>query len=102
MAAELVVSTDWLAGHLTDTNIRVVDMRGSVVTTQVAPGVEQADYRGARDEYLAGHIPARSTSTGRRTSSIPLSLFPSRLRLRSDSPPRWRSGASAMNSCDRR
>ena len=57
MAADLVVSTDWLAGHLTDANVRVVDMRGSVVTTQVAPGVEQADYRGARDEYLAGHIP---------------------------------------------
>ena len=40
-----------------DPDVRVVDMRGSVVTTQVAPGVEQADYRGARDEYLAAHIP---------------------------------------------
>jgi thiosulfate/3-mercaptopyruvate sulfurtransferase len=57
MAADLLVSTEWLADHLTDPNLRVVDMRGSVVTTQVAPGVEQADYRGARDEYLAGHIP---------------------------------------------
>jgi thiosulfate/3-mercaptopyruvate sulfurtransferase len=57
MAADLLVSTEWLADHLTDPNLRVVDMRGSVVTTQVAPGVEQADYRGASDEYLAGHIP---------------------------------------------
>ncbi len=57
MAADLLVSTDWLARHLSDPNVRVVDMRGSVVTTQVAPGVEQADYLGARDEYLAGHIP---------------------------------------------
>ena len=57
MAADLVVSTEWLAKHLNDPDVRVVDMRGSVVTSQVAPGVEQADYRGARDEYLAGHIP---------------------------------------------
>ena len=57
MAADLIVSTEWLADHLTDPKLRVVDMRGSVVTTQVAPGVEQADYRGARDEYLAGHVP---------------------------------------------
>jgi thiosulfate/3-mercaptopyruvate sulfurtransferase len=57
MAADLVVSTDWLAAHLHDPDVRVVDMRGYVVTTQVAPGVEQADYRGARDEYLAAHIP---------------------------------------------
>ena len=57
MAADLLVSTEWLAEHLTDANVRVVDMRGSVVTTQVAPGVEQADYRGVEHEYLAGHIP---------------------------------------------
>jgi thiosulfate/3-mercaptopyruvate sulfurtransferase len=57
MVADLVVSTDWLAAHLNDPNVRVVDMRGYVVTRQVAPGVEQADYRGSRDEYLAAHIP---------------------------------------------
>jgi thiosulfate/3-mercaptopyruvate sulfurtransferase len=28
-----------------------------VVTRPVAPGVEEAAYRGARDDYLAGHIP---------------------------------------------
>jgi thiosulfate/3-mercaptopyruvate sulfurtransferase len=57
MAADLLVSTEWLAAHLNDPGVRVVDMRGSVVTRQVAPGVEHADYRGARDEYLAAHIP---------------------------------------------
>jgi thiosulfate/3-mercaptopyruvate sulfurtransferase len=57
MAADLVVSTEWLAQHLNDPGMRIVDMRGSVVTSQVAPGVEQADYRGARAEYLAAHIP---------------------------------------------
>ncbi len=57
MATDLIVSTQWLAEHMSDPTVRVVDMRGSVVTTQVSPGVEQADYRGARDEYLAAHIP---------------------------------------------
>jgi thiosulfate/3-mercaptopyruvate sulfurtransferase len=28
-----------------------------VVTRPLGPGVEQAEYRGAREEYLAGHIP---------------------------------------------
>ena len=57
MTPDLVVSTEWLAEHLNDRAVRVVDMRGSVATREVAPGVEQADYRGARDEYLAAHIP---------------------------------------------
>jgi thiosulfate/3-mercaptopyruvate sulfurtransferase len=57
MASDLVVSTDWLADHLHDPELRVADVRGYVVTTEVTPGVEQAYYRGARDEYLVAHIP---------------------------------------------
>ncbi len=57
MPDDLVVSTEWLAAHLSDPRVRVVDMRGYVATRPVAPGVEHADYRGARAEYLAGHIP---------------------------------------------
>ncbi len=57
MSPELVVSTDWLAKHLDDEAIRVVDLRGYVDTQSLSPGVEHADYRGARDEYLAAHIP---------------------------------------------
>ena len=57
MAAELLLPTEWLAEHLGDPNVRVVDIRGHVVTRPVAPGVEEAAYRGARDEYLAAHIP---------------------------------------------
>jgi len=57
MATELLVPTQWLAEHLGDPNVRVIDIRGHVVTNLVAPGVEQADYRGARQEYLAAHIP---------------------------------------------
>jgi thiosulfate/3-mercaptopyruvate sulfurtransferase len=57
MAADLLVTTDWLFEHMNDPGVRIVDMRGSVATSQIAPGVEQADYRGARAEYLAAHIP---------------------------------------------
>ncbi len=53
----MLVTTEWLAEHLRDPDVRVVDMRGYVVTRPVGPGVDEADYRGARDEYLAAHIP---------------------------------------------
>ena len=57
MSVDPLVTTQWLEEHLADPSIRVVDCRGYVVTRPVAPGVEEADYRGARSEYLAGHIP---------------------------------------------
>ena len=59
MAAQhdLLVTTDWLESHLADADVRVVDMRGYVVTRPLEPGVEHADYRGAQDEYLNAHIP---------------------------------------------
>jgi thiosulfate/3-mercaptopyruvate sulfurtransferase len=53
----LIVTTDWLEEHLNDPDLRIVDMRGYVVTRPVEPGVEQATYKGAHDEYLATHIP---------------------------------------------
>ncbi len=52
-----VVTTDWLEAHLDDPSVRVVDIRGSVSTRPVEPGVEEATYRGALEEYRAGHIP---------------------------------------------
>lgn len=57
MAFDHLVTTEWLEDHLGDPGVRVVDMRGYVVTRPLEPGVEEADYRGARDDYLAGHIP---------------------------------------------
>jgi thiosulfate/3-mercaptopyruvate sulfurtransferase len=57
MATEPIVTTAWLAERLADPKVRVVDMRGYVVAKAVAPGVEEASYRGAREEYRAGHIP---------------------------------------------
>ena len=52
-----LVTTDWLEAHLGDPDLRVVDIRGSVTTRQVEPGVEEATYRGAPEEYKTSHIP---------------------------------------------
>jgi thiosulfate/3-mercaptopyruvate sulfurtransferase len=52
-----LVSTAWLAEHLADPALRVVDIRGYVKTTDLGEGRQQADYLAARDEYDAGHIP---------------------------------------------
>jgi thiosulfate/3-mercaptopyruvate sulfurtransferase len=54
---DTLVSTDWLAAHLDDPNVRVVDIRGYVHTTDLGEGKQHADYVAARDEYDAGHIP---------------------------------------------
>jgi thiosulfate/3-mercaptopyruvate sulfurtransferase len=51
------MTTDWLADHLADPELRVVDLRGYVTTRVVEPGVEEATYRGAYEEYLSSHIP---------------------------------------------
>jgi len=48
---------DWLAAHLDDPALRIVDMRGVVRTTTEASGSQHATYLGLREDYLAGHIP---------------------------------------------
>jgi thiosulfate/3-mercaptopyruvate sulfurtransferase len=55
-----LVTAEWLHEHLGDKDLRVLDIRGYVVTRLIAPGVEEADYRGAYEEYLGGHIPGAS------------------------------------------
>jgi thiosulfate/3-mercaptopyruvate sulfurtransferase len=57
MAIDSLVTTDWLAEHLAAPALRVVDMRGSVSTRPLEPGVEEATYQGALEEYLTAHIP---------------------------------------------
>jgi thiosulfate/3-mercaptopyruvate sulfurtransferase len=52
-----LVTTEWLASRLVEPELRVVDMRGYVTTRPVGPGVEEATYRGASEEFRAGHIP---------------------------------------------
>ncbi|WP_165065934.1 sulfurtransferase [Paludisphaera rhizosphaerae] len=54
---EMLVTPEWLEAHLNDPTVRVVDIRGYVVTRPLEPGVEEADYKGAPEEYKAGHIP---------------------------------------------
>src|SRR5229473_5133018 len=53
---QFLVETSWLAEHLEDPHIRIVDMRGYVRTVE-HDGVQDALYVGARDEYERGHIP---------------------------------------------
>jgi thiosulfate/3-mercaptopyruvate sulfurtransferase len=48
---------EWLAAHLDDPGVRIVDMRGVVRLETVDEGVQESTYLGLRDEYLAGHIP---------------------------------------------
>jgi thiosulfate/3-mercaptopyruvate sulfurtransferase len=52
-----LVTTDWLAGHLDDSGVRIVDIRGYVKKTDLGEGRQRADYLAARDEYDEAHIP---------------------------------------------
>jgi thiosulfate/3-mercaptopyruvate sulfurtransferase len=48
-----LVSTDWLAAHLGDSNLRIVDIRG-----HVAPPTDPLPYYyNHRDDYIKSHIP---------------------------------------------
>lgn len=57
MAIPPLVDTAWLQDHLGDADLRPVDIRGHVATRPVGPGVEEATYRGAIEEYRSAHIP---------------------------------------------
>jgi thiosulfate/3-mercaptopyruvate sulfurtransferase len=52
-----IVSTNWLAEHLRQPGLQIVDIRGYVKTSDLGGGKQKADYVGARDEYEAGHLP---------------------------------------------
>jgi len=54
--SHFLVETSWLANHLNDPHIRIVDMRGYVRTVE-HDGVQDALYVGALDEYEREHIP---------------------------------------------
>src|SRR3989440_3428397 len=55
--AGLLAETEWLAAHLDDPRVRVVDMRGYVRTVDLGAGRQVSTYTGATDDYVAGHIP---------------------------------------------
>jgi thiosulfate/3-mercaptopyruvate sulfurtransferase len=48
-----LVSTEWLAGHLHDANLRVIDIRGKVLPA----GTTLPRYQPKRAEYEAAHLP---------------------------------------------
>ena len=52
-----LVSKEWLAAHLEDPGLRVVDIRGYVRTEGLGDGQQRAEYVGARDEYDEEHVP---------------------------------------------
>ncbi len=54
--SRFLVETTWLAEHLNDPHLRVVDMRGYVRNIE-RDGVPDALYVGARNEYEEEHIP---------------------------------------------
>lgn len=58
---QFLVETAWLAEHLNDPNVRIVDMRGYVraVERDMPDGtrIQDALYVGAPEEYAQGHIP---------------------------------------------
>ena len=54
---EYLADSDWLAVHLDDPNVRIVDMRGYVKLSTLDDGEQAAQYSGAPDDYAAGHIP---------------------------------------------
>src|SRR5947207_2319426 len=54
--SSFLVETSWLANHLEDADVRIVDMRGYVRTVE-KDGIQEAQYEGARSEYEQSHIP---------------------------------------------
>ncbi|MGH3088745.1 MAG: sulfurtransferase [Rubrobacteraceae bacterium] len=52
-----LASAEWLAEHLDDPDLRVVDIRGYVKKTDLGGGRQKAEYLAAKDEYDEAHIP---------------------------------------------
>jgi thiosulfate/3-mercaptopyruvate sulfurtransferase len=52
-----LVQTEWLAEHLDEPGIRIVDIRGYVKKRDLEDGRQEAEYLAARDEYDEAHIP---------------------------------------------
>lgn len=52
-----LVTTEWLAEHLHDPSVRVIDTRGAVTTEDLGGGRQKAAYAGAPERFAEGHIP---------------------------------------------
>lgn len=52
-----LVTVEWLKQHLSDDNLVVVDIRGSVTSEDLGGGRQKATYAGHPEAYAEGHIP---------------------------------------------
>ncbi len=52
-----LVQTNWLAEHLNDPDLRIVDIRGYVRKKDLGNGRQEAEYLAAREEYDESHVP---------------------------------------------
>lgn len=52
-----LVPASWLADHLDEPDLQVVDIRGAVITEDLGGGRQRAHYMGAPERYAAGHLP---------------------------------------------
>lgn len=57
MLPDDLVSVAWLAAHLDQPRLAIVDIRGYVTTVDHGGGRQTATYEGARSEYEEGHAP---------------------------------------------
>ncbi len=57
MLMNSLVSVDWLAEHLDDPNLRILDIRGYVKSQDLGEGRQKGIYSAAEEEYLISHIP---------------------------------------------
>jgi thiosulfate/3-mercaptopyruvate sulfurtransferase len=56
-SVDSLVSADWLAAHLDDPHVRILDIRGYVHHIDDGEGNMEVVYAAAPEEYAAGHIP---------------------------------------------
>ena len=75
-ARDPLVGTGWLAEHLDDPDLRVVDIRGYVKKKNLDNGRQEAEYLAARDEYDEAHLPGAVYVDWTRDITDPEALVP--------------------------
>lgn len=71
-----LVNTGWLAEHLDDPDLRIVDIRGYVKKKDLGDGRQEAEYLAARDEYDEAHIPGAVYVDWTRDITDPEAIIP--------------------------
>jgi thiosulfate/3-mercaptopyruvate sulfurtransferase len=78
-SSDPLISTGWLAEHLDDPGIRVVDVRGYVQKKDLGGGRQKAEYLAAREEYDEAHIPGASYVDWTRDVTDPDNPIPAQI-----------------------